>query len=301
MTITPETPGLHAHMTPCHWGSVNQWECDENDHLNVRFYAQKTNQALQIMVSHMSDTKPSDVLPSIRRQHIRFLAESRAATPLRVDCGVLRRGDHDAELLSLVHDNVTGKVLSSFRTTLDTTGWHFAADADKRVETPAVAQPRGLDPSSLPTPPAGWDAARRAGYRIVGRGVVGPELCDAAGRLLPHGYIGLVSDGMPNLWAFLNPPGEQEARSAGELGGAALEQHLDILAPLEAGSVFVQLSGVRALGNKTQQMAHLLFDESRRRVAAAVEAVGVAMDLTTRRAVVISPERRRHLESLLLR
>ena len=25
-------------LEPCFWGSVNTWECDENDHQNVRFF-----------------------------------------------------------------------------------------------------------------------------------------------------------------------------------------------------------------------------------------------------------------------
>jgi acyl-CoA thioester hydrolase len=199
-----------------------------------------------------------------------------------------------------MHDNVSGAVVAAFVTRLDV--HDIALDPQPEVvEVPEFARPRGLIPDRLPPPPATREQARHAGFRIVGRGVIGDDECDADGRLLPQGYIGRVSDGMPNLWALLNPPAEQQAHGGGELGGAALEQRLVILEPMARGSVFAQLSGVRMLGNKTQQMAHVLFDESRDRVAATVEAVGVAMDLTTRKAVTISADRRAHLESLRLR
>ncbi len=301
MPENDEAPGRYADLTPCYWGSVNQWECDENDHLNVRFYAHKVNQAVALILSSSSDTKPDNVAATVRCQHIRFLAEARAATPLRIDCGVLDQGDDWMEIVSLMHDNVSGRILSAFRTTLVTAGRQPAPRPSKPLDLPVVAQPRGIDPSALPAPPAGREEARGAGYRIVGRGIVGAELCDAQGLLEPHAYIGLISDGMPNLWAFLNPAAEQSARAGGKLGGAALEQRLEILEPLTRGAVFVQLSGVRAIGNKTQQMAHVLYDETHGRVAAVAEAVGVAMDLASRKAVVMSPERRRHLEGLLLR
>lgn len=294
-----ENPGLLTEMTPCYWGSVNQWECDENNHLNVRFYAHKMNQAVQLLVSRMSDTRPADVLRAIRWQHIRFISESRAATPLRVDCGVIGHHEDHLEVLSLMHDNVTGRLLAAFVTGLAADGWNIDSARHGSVDVPDSANPRGIDPTALPEPPADLAQAQTAGYRIVGRGMILPEECDSSGWLLPHAYVGRISDGMPNLWALLNPP-DDPVPANGALGGAALEQRLIIVNPLQLDSVCTQLSGVRGLGNKTQHMAHLLYDEDRDRVAAVVEAVGVAMDLTTRRAVPISEERRRHLQGLLL-
>jgi len=298
VTSTTELPGAQPDLTPCHWGSVNQWECDENDHLNVRFYAHKVNQALAIMVAQITDTAPAEVARTIRSQHVRFLRESRAATPLRVDCGVVAAQPELLDVLSLLHDNVTGDLLAGVHTRLAVT---VDAASHPPVTVPDAARPRGIDPVNLPTPPDGLEMALRAGFRIVGRGMIAAEECDAAGLLQPHHYVGRISDGMPNLWAFVNPPAERSARASGALGGAALEQRLDIRAPLAAGAVFTQLSGVRAIGGKTQQMAHVIYDETRERVAATMEAVGVAMDLDSRRAVAISDERRAHLERLLVR
>ena len=285
----------------CYWGSVNRWECDENDHLNVRFYAQKMNQALQVLLMRrelVPESAAETVLQRIRVQHIRFLREARIATPLRVDCGIVASGDGILEILQLMVNNLTGEEVAAFVTTVDNDGWETAVHADTRV--PDDLGPRGLDPQAPYATPNSRGEAGELGYHVVGCGVIGADECDGSGALLPHHYIGRVSDGMPNLWAFLNDGAETEARENGELGGAALEYRLRIHSPLRRGHVFAHLSGVRALGNKTQNMAHVVIDETAGRCAATAEAVGVAMDLQTRKAVPISDERRRRLEGMLL-
>ncbi len=300
MQSTDLQPGQLPGLTPCYWGSVNQWECDENDHQNVRYYAHKMNQALQALLVGFGAESPAEALPRIRAQHIRFLKESRAATPLRIDCGVARADGSVLELLSVMHHNVSGEMLAAFLTIFDAAWWPLRLP-EARVPVPEAAQPRGLNPAELPAPPATLEEALDRGFRIVGRGVIAADECDRGGRLLPHVYIGRISDGMPNLWGLVAGGDERSAREEGKLGGAALEQRLTLHAPLREGAVFSQLSGVRALGNKTQQMAHLIYDETNRRFAASGEAVGVAMDLVTRKAVPISAERRARLEPLLLR
>jgi acyl-CoA thioester hydrolase len=292
-------PGQQADLTPCYWGSVNRWECDENDHLNVRFYAHKINQAIQAHLSGCGvEVAAAKILSRISTQHIRFLREARVATPLRVDCGIIRADGPLVETIALMHHNVTGTVLAAFVSTLRLAATDILAGS---ARLPDFAAPRGIDISGLPPPPATPADALKIGYRIVGRGVIGDDECDAQGVTLPHAYIGRISDGMPNLWAFINAAEDQASREQGDIGGAALEQRLEIVSPLRAGAVFTQMSGVRALGSKTQQMSHLVYDEEYERLAVRAEAVGVAMDLQSRKALPISPERRQRLEPLLLR
>ncbi len=291
-----------AELQGCFWGSVNRWECDENDHLNVRFYAHKMNQALQVFLLQenlIPDAEPEAALQRIRVQHIRFLREARIATPLRIDCGIARSGDAELDILQLMVDNVTDTPVAAFVTTVDTSGWQTQGKAE--VPVPVEAAARGLDPASSHSAPSSRKEATAQSFQIVGGGIIGPEECDAAGFLLPHNYIGRISDGMPNLWAFLNGDVDSQARQSGAQGGAALEYRLHIHAPLRHGSIFSHLSGIRSLGNKTQNMAHAVIDETAGRCAATAEAVGVAMDLATRRAVPISQERRQRLERLMIR
>lgn len=284
------------------WGSVNRWECDENDHLNVRFYAHKMNQALQaflLQADSATNVDADTTLQRIKAQHIRFLREARIATPLRIDCGIARVGEEELDVLQLMVDNLTDIPVAAFITTVATQGWQIRQGA--RVPVPAEAAPRGLDPAATYSVPGSRKEAESLGFQVVGKGIIGAEECDAAGILLPHHYIGRISDGMPNLWAFLNTGADTQARQSGDQGGAALEYRLRVHAPLRRGSIFCQLSGIRSLGNKTQNMAHVVIDETAGHCAATAEAVGVAMDLTTRKAVPISEERRQRLERLMIR
>src|SRR6056297_1369906 len=146
-----------------------------------------------------------------------------------------------------MHHNISGEPLANFLTSLDLKGAdRFTPEVALAV--PEFAQPRGLNPDELPPPPAGVEQALAMGFRIVGRGVIERDECDDAGILLPHIYIGRISDGMPNLWAFMNGEQERSERESGALGGAALEQRLTVHQALVQGTVFTQLSGVRALG-----------------------------------------------------
>jgi len=292
-----------AALTPSFWGSVNTWECDENDHQNVRFFAHKMNQALQAWVAGLTgDPSLTTRVPgAIRHQHIRFVREARAATPVRVDCALLGLAAGELTALSIMYHNASNEPLAAFQTVLDTRGWPGEWRTPTGVSAPEFARPRGIDPATLPPPAASLPAAFGAGYRIVGQGVIGTDECDRDGIALPHIYIGRVSDGMPNLWVFVNSSEDLEARAEGSLGGAALEYHLAIHAPLRAGDVYTHLSGIRAIAAKTQTMSHVIINGRTGACAASATAVGVAMDLTTRKAVPIAPERRARLEGLLLR
>jgi acyl-CoA thioester hydrolase len=301
VTDPTNLPGQRPGMTPCFWGSVNQWECDENDHLNVRFYAHKVQQAIEVLLTGTDlRNRPPSLGARMAHLHIRFVKEARSATPLRIDCAAVDHAADELTVLALMHQNVSGDVLAAFVVGVDVTGLEPDLPGGA-VALPDVAAPRGIDPAAMTAPAGTLSEALAQGFRVVGRGVIDAAECDPDGALQPCGYIGRISDGMPNLWAFLNGESEQAARDSGDLGGAALEQRVVIHRPLTQGAVFSQLSGLRALGNKTQHMVHLIYDHSDAAFAATVEAIGVAMDLATRRAVPISPDRRARLEPLLLR
>jgi acyl-CoA thioester hydrolase len=311
-----------------YWGSVNTWECDENAHQNVRFFANKVEQALRSWVMANTGTHGlgAQVPGAIRRHHIRFLREARAATPVRVDVGLVlplpteqQRGtspdghtpaqnNPDLTLLSVMRHSATGDALAAFLTQLDLSALDakpdtirsLAADAKARPPAPAWAQPRGLT-LPLPAPPQSLDHALAVGFRVVGQGVISPEECSAAGTAQPWVYIGRISDGMPNLWVLMNDAGDRAARESGQMGGAALEYHMEIVEPLAANDVYVHLAGVRSVGEKTQTMAHIMMNTRTGACAAQAGAVGVAMDLTTRKAVAIPETRRARLQTMLLR
>ena len=79
-------------------GSVNRWECDENDHLNVRFCEQKLWQTLAggLLQSGLVQENQIDDLPlRLTGQHLRFQQESRIATPISGYFSVISVADVD--------------------------------------------------------------------------------------------------------------------------------------------------------------------------------------------------------------
>lgn len=280
---------------PCYYGSVNRWECDENDHLNVRFYAEKMNQAVAIFLRERQVGTCR-----VAGQHIRFVQEARVATPLRIDCAPVSVADDRFELLAVMRQNLTDEPVAAFVSTVVVESGPAIAPGEVGL-LPEWAAPRGIDPADPYGVPVDIAQAEEVGFRTMGRGVIGEAECDASGELLRHHYIGRISDGMPNLWGFETADAEERRQVDGELGGAVVEYRLLYEAPLKGGDVFRQFSGIRALGDKTQHMVHLIFNESAGGVLAlSAEAIGVAMNLDSRRAVPISDYRRAQMAGLML-
>ncbi len=63
---------------------MNRWECDENDHLNVRFFVARHAQCLEAGLQRLGliEQRQTGVADFVVVQHLRFLAEARIATPL---------------------------------------------------------------------------------------------------------------------------------------------------------------------------------------------------------------------------
>jgi acyl-CoA thioester hydrolase len=281
-----------SEQTACYLGSVNRWECDENDHLNVRFFGDKINQAVAVFIARNGLASSR-----IEAQHIRFVKEARVAAPLRVDCFAANAAEGRLELLALMRQSLTGEPLAAITNTIT-----FEGSVPELIaaEAPDWARPRGIDPQDLYPEPTGIAEAEALGFRQMGGGVVRMAECDSGGELLPHHYLGRISDGMPNLWGFESGDAAERRASEGELGGAVLEYRLTFRAALREGDVYRHYSGIRNIGSKTQHMVHLVFDERRDRLALSAEGIALAMDLETRKAVPISARRLEDLKRLEL-
>ena len=87
-------------------GSVNRWECDENDHMNVRYCVEKLYETFiagLIMTKNNCATEVKDSYPGIKRVHIRFQNEARLSAPLSGHFYGLSRSSYAGDFLSLIH------------------------------------------------------------------------------------------------------------------------------------------------------------------------------------------------------
>jgi acyl-CoA thioester hydrolase len=159
-------------LLPVFLGSVNRWECDENDHLNVRFYAQKMHQTLAAGLLDLALVTPEALdttLQSLTAQHMRYLAEARVAAPLTGVIGLLETTDSSFTVLTELRNTQSGKVQASFTQTFATV---LAQPPTYRHKLPDHAGSRGLTYRNSPYAHLTLDEAYERGFTTIGRGVI---------------------------------------------------------------------------------------------------------------------------------
>ena len=297
-------------LVPCYRGSVNAWECDENDHLNVRFYLAKANQGLPFVLDAIglpaAALAKTDAHPRIRAQHVRFLKEARPATPLTVYAGLAAHQDHQLTLYAEVRHSLDGEVMATLLTeigfaSIDGRPRAVSPSRDAPCCTvPAHGAPRGLKAVGEPLRPD-YASVFGMGFVEIGRGSIAAWECDPAGEMELFQYVGRISDSVVNLLSHFQTGEELSRRSDGFEGGALVELRIAWHATLRAGSLFSIHSGIAAAGRKTQHFVHLFFDDVTRACVATAQGIAVALDLKTRRAIELPEARRRRIEERLLR
>ena len=256
-------------------GSVNRWECDENDHMNVRFYVQRHWQTL---CSGLTQAGLQPAVADLQVQHIRYLAEARIATPLSGYWGVVadptdRNGFY---VFTELRQSFTQQCLSS--------ALHYLSLPPLPVD--AVVNPdsgpRGIAHDDLVFTQLSYTELADYGLQLIGAGLIETPEVASDGTVYLHHYMGRLSDSMPHLWGRL--AAEADGRLAGQ-GGAVLEYRLRYHRSLRLGERFEIWSGLVQAGAKIQRFAHLLFAPETGELVLSAEAVGVRMDLQTRKAV----------------
>jgi acyl-CoA thioester hydrolase len=267
-------------------GSVNRWECDENEHLNVRFYLEKATEAVESYVSSIGFG-----VPRIVHAHFKFLREARIAAPISGRCSIVESTNGSLVLQCHLEHTHEGHVFAAM---------HFHVEISETRQTPPLvalteqARPRGLRNHAPPSLPETLQEAERLGFRRIGAGVTRPLECDSLGRMAPAGYLGRVSDSIPNLGL-----GDSSPDSDMRVGGAVLEYRMHEERPLLCADRFEIASALIQLGEKTYRLLHLIF-RAEKELCLTAEAIGVSLDLDTRRAVPPPPAKRSKLESMLI-
>jgi len=279
-------------------------------HMNVQFYVAKADEGLTALAAALSlgpHAQASDRARLIAREHhMRFHREMRPGAPYRLVAGVLQARVEGLIVYEEMQNVATHAVVATFVTRAE---WcdaqirgglplpinALAKAADLMLELPQHGAPRGLE-LLPPRPQPRLQDAEAMGLITTFRGAVLDEHCDATGYMTPRHYIGRVSDAIPNLIA----QSSGEDRSAGRIGGAALEYRLVYRTPARDGDILVIKSGLKSVTAKTYVWAHWLFDAESGDCFATAEAVAVAMDLSERKAIEIPPDMRARLERLIV-
>lgn len=297
-------------LSPTYRGSVNKWECDENDHLNVRHYFGKANEGLPFVMAELGWTRSAlesrGARVFVRSQHMRFLKEARGSTPLTVYSGVAAWDETRFRVYNEIRHGSGGEVMAAVLSVVEVVGSDGrpvpVEPPPERVRCaiPDHGAPKGLPADGHRTYP---EYARLAelGFVEISRGVVRASHCDAYGELEPHEYVGRIVDGVPNLFLHFLSDEERRPRAEGvQEGRAALEFRIVRHGTLRVGDRFTVSSGVCSVGHKAYQIAHFMYGAETGQCVAACGAIGVAFDLLKRRVIEVPEARRRLMESLLV-
>ncbi len=262
--------------------SVNSWECDENDHLNVRYYVDKHWQTL---VGGLQRSGWLQGHVQLQMQHIRFLRECRLAAPLSGFWGVVDVQQDHIDVLTQLHQEGDTRSSSTCIHRLPSSVFSSSVSVTDRI--PAEAGARGVQDADLSYTRLNSADLSSYGFRVIGMGVIQPVEAAKDDRLLVHHYMGRLSDSMPHLWQFLRdntqPDGVDE-------GGAVLEYRLRYHQPLVLGDHYVINSGLLACAEKVQQFAHLCHRQADGALCFSAEAVALRMNLDTRKVISMNRE-----------
>lgn len=286
-----------ADGTPIETGRrfVNTWECDENAHMNVQFYA-----------AHFEEAEPhfwlaaglAGLAPRALARHLRFHRELHVSDACVVRTALTGAGDGHALLCHFMERDdgaLAATCLTGLAAPLDAV--RAAAPAAPVIALPEAARPRSVSPS--PPHGAGSAAMRAAGFVPTYRGLVQPRDCDSGGEMMAQLYVARFSDAAGHIWRHLGFG--REWRRANGVGTVAVEVRLDIAEPLRAGDPVLLLSGLTGHAARTITFRHEIFDMRRDRVAAHGEVTALAMDLAARRAIAWPEADRARLGTLLCR
>jgi acyl-CoA thioester hydrolase len=283
-----------------HRSAVNKWECDENGHLNVRYFFAKTHQGLTHLLAELGLTKAvlnsSNAKAKIANQHVRLHREILQGVPVTIRGGLISHDDAKLVLYSEIRHTQDDTLFTTVTTSLhivdvDTgalRGLEIGA-AVNAIDVPEVGMIRSLQPESEPDTSVAMAAT--LGYLETARGTVMAEECDQTEEMENYQYAGHIADAIPNFMSTIQSVEELALRSAGELGGAVIEIRVDYYAPLAPGKRFVILSGLRSFTVKTMRMSHLFFDLDTDRLVLHSQGIAVALDLKARRAVPFTDDR----------
>ncbi len=179
-------------------GATDNWECDANGHLNVRFHIAKQMEALAGLAHEIGMPRAfaagAEATLVVRDQYIRFLKEARPPDNLVITGGVVEMGETTARVL-MVMRHVTGEVAAIIQTIVehvtsrDMRPFPWPPRVREKVQAWTLAVPADMGRARLPSTRwrarRPWPAPRRStwpGARTASSARTSATCSDAYGR-----------------------------------------------------------------------------------------------------------------------
>jgi len=284
------------------FGYVNTWQCDENDHLNVQFYAAAMHEAdahLRLALGLPPTNRPGEPgWIAIADDHIRFLAELRNADNFTIRSGIAECSPGRITVFHEMRNVLTGGTAATL-----VSGWYpreggdaasaFSASILDRAQALRLDLPEHAQRRSAGVGPALRDINldEAESLHSVGKGLVHSTECDLTEEMTPAALFGRFSNSGSHIWASIGFHWA-ELNAQGK-GSVVLENYLDFRRPLKLGEAFVIKSFVRDISSKIIGFNHLVFGAQTGDLCVNSELSVVLFDLSARRALPLSEDERR--------
>jgi acyl-CoA thioester hydrolase len=267
--------------------TANSWECDENDHINVKAYAARFDIAVRSFL-----VEAGWQVPHRLGRLIRYHAELRGGEPVHGTTGMVA--------LENGHVALEHRLYATQRPSspLSATALDVLPDVS-REDLSAFDLPA---PNSDVLPKSGplsfatsVDLASLEGLATTYRGVIPPTAFaadneSANGPMLRDEHlVGMISDAATHAWALAGAD-DSWLRSRG-WGRAAVQLNLTYGNRPIAGDVVVIKTGLRARSAKTISYRHHVVNVMREELIAIADITSLMLNLDTRRAMAWPDEK----------
>lgn len=294
-------------MIPTHYGFVDTWECDENDHMNIQFYAAALHEAdahLRLALDLPPYDRPdSQVQTQIRTDHIRFLSELRAADPFTVVSAVVAADETALTVFHEMRHTATGHPAATMVSTWQhthagvATSWPEATHTRaKRLTAPLPDHARPKS-AGITATPHGITLSDTTAHIETMKGQIRADECGIAGTMTTTGMLSRFSNAAAHV--FLNAGLAMDELLAAHRGIVALEYHLTYLAPLHAGDPFTVKTHTRTVSGKVIGIGHCVFNSQTEKLCMIAQLSVVLMDLNARKISPLSADERKGFEKFL--
>lgn len=286
-------------MRDTYRGYVNQWECDENGHMNLQFYLAKAADASLALLTDiglgLEENRRSNRAIVNRGHHMRFHREFRATDTLAVRSGITRLERTSITIYHEVRNPVADALAASIAIEVELLDREAGRPLDMpdrvvndahdwSAALPEHARPRSVTEAALdlhqrPT----IERARKIGMWESARAAVQVRDCDDAGFVEPRYYLNRLSDAQAHNWAMLGLNRQLLAQNG--WGSATVELRMKHVVPFVAGDSVVVMSGLREIGSKTVQLHHWFFNALTGEIASLAQAAALIFDMNSRNAI----------------
>jgi acyl-CoA thioester hydrolase len=296
---------------------VQPAEIDHLGHMNVRFYAERSQRANTALLAELGLEPDAErgVRLTQTDSYTRYQREQFAGATLAVNGGVLGADAGGVRTYYELANPANGEIAATFLITSAFTDRESGESAGlpdsvqaaanaQRIELPAHGRPRTIDMGPPRIDLAFDDVAARIAedpddpMSRRSEWVVPPEACDEHGVLADLGAM---------MFGGFRAPTAEEMRQFGpmtfqtdeghRIGWASLETRMVRVSSARAGDALCSLGAEIGLHHKVRHTRRWLFNTTTGRLVTLNDNVNIALDLDARRAIDIPASLRKSIQA----